>query len=353
MLTLNNKIKGLEKAPFFYYNNSILGIGGNMKKLDILIPQYKEDESVVCGLLNSIEMQRGIDKKDIQIIIVNDGTDVILSDEFLGKYNFDIKYLKNEKNMGISYTRNRAFDNGDAEYVMFCDDDDMFFSALGLYTIFMYMKKEFFDVLVPWFKEETIAENGETTYINHKKDITFNHGKVYRRSYLEENEIRFSTKVTFHEDVYFNALALTGSPNILEVNNCYYLWCNNMNSTTRRNKDFLVDNCDIQVNCYYELVREFLKRGLIENARINVASGLFKMYYESQTEKYEKRPDRLYVMEKCIKKFYNDYKKIYNTVSENEKIDILKNMKRDYLDCGVIFEKYTFSDWLKHIEELE
>ena len=96
-----------------------------MKKLDILVPQYKEDETVISKLLDSIALQQGINFDDIGVIIVNDGTDVILSDDFLKKYKFDIKYIKAE-HKGISETRNRALDESEAEYVMFCDDDDMF-----------------------------------------------------------------------------------------------------------------------------------------------------------------------------------------------------------------------------------
>lgn len=327
-----------------------------MKKLEILIPQYKEDESVVKKLLNSIALQQGVDlKKDVGIIIVNDGTDVILSDGFLKSYDLDITYLKNEKNMGISYTRNKAFDASTAEYVMFCDDDDMFCSSTAFNTIFKYMNKldEFgrlgFDVLVPWFKEEILDENGNTIYITHKKDITFNHGKVYNRFYLESNNIRFSTEVTFHEDVYFNALALTCSERIIRISESYYMWCNNINSTTRRNKDFLVDNVEIQVKCYSKLIDEFLKREMILNAKANAASGLYKMYYESQTGKYLRRPDRLEVLEKCTKEFYLKYKYLYEKCSEEQKIKILKAMKCDYLELGILFENITFNDWIKKI----
>ena len=330
-----------------------------MKKLEILIPQYKEDESVVCKLLNSIAMQQGINlKKDVGIIIVNDGTDVILSDDFLKGYDLDITYLKNEKNMGISFTRNKALDAATADYVMFCDDDDMFYDSLAIHTIFERINEmdEFgrlgFDVFVPLFKEEILDENGRVKYITHKNDITFNHGKVYNRFYLISNNIRFSTEVTFHEDVYFNALALTCSERIVRADDCYYLWCNNMNSTTRSNPDFLVDNVEIQVKCYSKLIDEFLKRNMLSNAKANAASGLYKMYYESQTGKYLRRPDRLEVLEKCTKEFYLKYKKLYEICSEEQKIKILKAMKCDYLELGILFEKITFEDWIKKIEAL-
>ena len=52
-----------------------------MKKLQILVPQYKETEDIIKPLLDSIEVQQNVDlKNDVGVIIVNDGTDVHLSD---------------------------------------------------------------------------------------------------------------------------------------------------------------------------------------------------------------------------------------------------------------------------------
>ena len=63
------------------------------KKLQILIPQYKEDESIIKSLLDSIEVQQNIDlANDIGVIIVNDGTDVHLSQEFFNRYSFNYFY---------------------------------------------------------------------------------------------------------------------------------------------------------------------------------------------------------------------------------------------------------------------
>ena len=59
-----------------------------MKKLQILIPQYKETEDIIKPLLDSIEIQQNVDlKNDVGVIIVNDGTDVHLSDDFLNRYS--------------------------------------------------------------------------------------------------------------------------------------------------------------------------------------------------------------------------------------------------------------------------
>ena len=46
-------------------------------RLQILVPQYDETDEIVKPLLDSIALQQNIDFKDIGVIIVNDGSDII------------------------------------------------------------------------------------------------------------------------------------------------------------------------------------------------------------------------------------------------------------------------------------
>ena len=52
-------------------------------KLQILVPQYNEDESIIKCLLDSIAVQIKVDFNDIGVIIVNDGSDCLLDVNFL------------------------------------------------------------------------------------------------------------------------------------------------------------------------------------------------------------------------------------------------------------------------------
>jgi hypothetical protein len=85
---------------------------------------------------------------------------------------------------------------------MFCDADDMFFNACGLWMIFREIKTGF-DTLTSKFIEAGKTPEGAITYINHENDGTFVHGKVHRRQYLIDNDIRWDPKITIHEDSYF------------------------------------------------------------------------------------------------------------------------------------------------------
>lgn len=124
---------------------------------------------------------------EIGVIICNDGSDIFLTDQFLKSYPYQIDYYK-EPHRGVSATRNACLDYATAEYVMFCDADDMFYSVCGLWHMFREMNQGF-DSMVSLFIEETRNPNNkeEIIYVNHEMDRTFVHGKIHRRQYLIDN----------------------------------------------------------------------------------------------------------------------------------------------------------------------
>ena len=174
-------------------------------KLQILVPQYREDDEIIRPLLDSIAIQQNVPFDEIGVVICNDGSDVHLSETLLEAYPFDIQYYLGP-HRGVSATRNACLDHATADYVMFCDADDMFFNACGLWILFREMTTGF-DSLVSVFIEETrVPGTGEVTYINRQQDSTFVHGKVHRRQYLLDRRIRFNNTLIIHEDSYFNKI---------------------------------------------------------------------------------------------------------------------------------------------------
>ena len=148
-------------------------------KLQFLIPQYKETQEEVKPLLDSIAIQQNINFSDIGAIIVNDGSDVLLDEDWLKSYPYKIEYYKNE-HLGVSATRNAALDKATADYVMFCDADDMFFNACGLWMMLREIELGGFDALMSVFVEETRdPKTKDIVYVNHEQDSTFGHGKMY------------------------------------------------------------------------------------------------------------------------------------------------------------------------------
>ena len=152
-----------------------------MKKLDILIPQYQETDNIIKPLLDSVAIQQNINCSDIGVIICNDGSKTFLTPKLLKSYPYEIQYYK-EPHRGVSGTRNACLDHSTAEYVMFCDADDMFYTACGLYIVFREIENGGFDSLTSVFIEESRDPlTKKPVYINHEMDSTFVHGKIHRR----------------------------------------------------------------------------------------------------------------------------------------------------------------------------
>ena len=179
------------------------------KRLQFLVPQYKETEEVISFLLDSIECQVGVDKKDIGVIICSDGGNYILDQKFLDKYSYDIDYVVCT-HRGVSGARNSAFLLSDADYVMYCDSDDGFCNTFALKIIFQNIdisEKEGkpFDLMSTKFYSEKQAE-GDTPWslsiCDHNN--VYIHSRVYRREFLVDNNLYFNEKIWANEDSFFN-----------------------------------------------------------------------------------------------------------------------------------------------------
>jgi len=323
-----------------------------MKKLDILVTQYKEKDDVVKNLLDSIELQQGINFDDIRVVIVNDGSDVFLSDELLSRYNYEIKYIK-APHGGISYARNQVLDQATAKYIMFCDCDDMFFNMFGLRMIFEEMDKMDemtgligFDILVPPFEEE--VGEGCIEIEHHVKDSSFIHGKVYSLDFLKRNNLRWKDDVYCHEDVYFNCLAQNIANNIKRTEIPFYLWKYRKGSITRSDNVFEVDTFPELVKSFSYLIDELLKREKLDAAKVNAVSGIYRFYLFMNKITFTGREKECEVL---ISKFWKKYKPLYEKTKKDDKIRIMKELRESFYKAGLLFEKITFDDWIKRLEE--
>ena len=119
--------------------------------LQILIPHYKENPQEIKPLLDSLSIQQSINFNDLSVVIGFDGQDSIPlpEKEWQDLYPFNIKFL-HFSHQGVSATRNALLDASEADFIMFCDADDMFCHACGLYIIFNEIKTGF-DTLVSCF----------------------------------------------------------------------------------------------------------------------------------------------------------------------------------------------------------
>lgn len=323
-------------------------------KLQILVPQYKEADNIVKPLLDSIELQQNVDlKNEVGVIIVNDGSDVHLSEDLINGYTFHIDYYLN-KHKGVSATRNACLDYATADYVMFCDADDLFYNACGLYIIFREINNGGFDSLVSAFVEETRdAKTKEVVYVNHDMDSTFVHGKVHKRKYLLEQNIRWNEALTIHEDSYFNCLCQKLAGELKYCPTPFYLWKWRDDSVCRNDFKYILKTYNNMLDSNTALVEELIKRGKVQEAQYYVVAMIFDAYFTMNKAEWINQENKDYrdATEKRFKDYYTKFKYLYTTIPEDAKTQIVMGIKNRMFTEGLLMESITFDDWIKHILE--
>lgn len=325
-------------------------------KLQILIPQYKETDEVIKPLLDSIMVQQSVDlKNEVGVIIVNDGTDIYLTEDFLSSYPFEVKYFK-EKHRGVSGTRNACFDHATADYVMFCDADDMFCNVCGLYIIFNEIENGGFDSLVSCFVEESRhPQTKKPLYLNHEMDSTFVHGKVHRRKYLIDNHIRWNQNLTIHEDSFFNIQCQNLSRNVKYCPMPFYLWKWRDESVCRHDPKYILKTYNNMIDSNDALIDEFLKRGMLDKAGFYTVFMIFDAYYTMNKPEWINQENQEYrtATEKRFGKYFKKRENLWTGVTIQDKMQISNGVRSRSVNEGMLMEAITIDDWLKKIKEEE
>ena len=93
-----------------------------MPKITVIIPVYNTEKFLKDCLDSLVEET----EKDIEIIAIDDAsTDHSLEilEEYAKIYP-NIRVIRNEKNIGVSETRNKGIELAEGEYITFVDSDD-------------------------------------------------------------------------------------------------------------------------------------------------------------------------------------------------------------------------------------
>ena len=325
-------------------------------KLQILVPQYKETEEVIKPLLDSIEVQQNVNlKKDIGVIIVNDGTNVRLSKKFLKRYSFPIEYhLHSHK--GVSATRNACLDYATADYVMFCDADDMFYNACGLYIVFNEINNGGFDTLVSAFIEESHNPyTKEVNYINHEMDSVFVHGKVHNRKFLLDNNIRWNEDLTIHEDSYFNCLCQRLGKEVTYSPTSFYLWKWRDASVCRHDPKYILKTYNNMLDSSTALIDQFIKRGRIEDAQFFATNMIYDAYFTMNKDEWLNQENKEYRhnTELRFKEYWITHKELHDSIPNEIKTQIIMGIKNRMYAEGMVLETLTFNEWIKQVEAIK
>lgn len=334
-------------------------------KLQILIPHYHEPAEVVRPLLDSVALQQAVDLGEVGVILCHDGADI--PDLALPDYPFAVEQIRIPHG-GVSAARNAALDHATAEYVMFCDCDDLFHNMCGLWILFKEMAVGF-DSLVSCFVEETRApedvpadpqtgqpamKKGEVLYINHEMDSTFVHGKVHRRQYLLEQGIRWNDSLTIHEDSYFNILCQNLSENVKYCPTAFYLWRWRDASVCRHDPKYILKTYRNMLDSNDALVDEFLRRGRQDKAAFYCGFMVFDAYYTMNKPEWINQANREYrdLTERRFAAWYAKHKGLWESIPAPEKMMISNGVRTRSVSEGMLMEAVTIEAWLQRMEAM-
>ena len=318
-------------------------------RLDILVPKYKEKQEDLLPLLMSIAYQQGCNvREDVRVLIGNDGGEYGITKDFMAQFPFKIIYSDGE-HRGVSATRNRLLDLSDAEYIMCCDSDDMFINLFGLNIIFQAMKNGF-DVFTSAFVEEVRYNNGGLQYVSRNKDSQLIHGKVFRRTYLIDNDILWNDAFEISGDTYFLGLALRINKHHTYCSTPFYMWKWNQNSVCRREKNHSVCEFGIKTDVIESLIDELLRRGMREDAEYYALLLTYDAYHLMISDAWENqsKPDRDEKERKYVH-FYKKFSDMIESAPKAMKVAVARNAKNSQFVQGNYIEKMTYDDWLKRL----
>lgn len=299
--------------------------------LDIIIPEYNCPEEHIKRLLNSINIQKNIDFKEIGIIIVNDSSKKKLRKGLFKNYpKLNIKYYVKDKNEGQGLARQYGLDNSTAKYVTFIDQDDIFniYDRTALAKTIDCLKNNDYNVLVTNFIAERLVD-GQLEYKVLKFHSSHLKGKYIKREAFEKFDVKFHPMLRQYEDSFvLTTLLLQTGYMYLDVTT--QVWKYNKNSQTNNAKvNFKTEYFEyfyIYVNDAYD----FLLLKKVKEADAFFMHGLYGLFLtlemselnDCEKEKREKMLYELYSKNKSkfdsfsrlehLQFLSDEYKTIYN-----------------------------------------
>lgn len=182
-----------------------------MKTLEIIMPHYNEDWSIVRPFFDMLSCQRQVDFSQLRVHLIHDGSDL-----FPKKYFANVPCTVVQTKLphkGVSAARNYGIDHADAKWVCFCDCDDTYANVYSLRFIFEVLGTETRDILWGGFVMESPGPSGIELTPHDRYDTVWIHNKYYRLDFLKDNHLYFCEDLYMSEDSAFNAIAnITTTP---------------------------------------------------------------------------------------------------------------------------------------------
>lgn len=288
-----------------------------MKTFSIVIPRYSEGDLDIFPLLASIGNQVGIDLDSIEVLVVSDKGAVPLTDVFVDcaktLTGLDIQLFELKEHGGPGMARQKGIDEAHGKWIMCCDADDCLHNVGVLGALLEIGENEGADIVTSsWLEEGVDPNTGKMVYISHDMDMTWMHGKLLRRSFLEENEIRHHPDLQVHEDTYFLSIVANLTEKRFHLPNVTYIWRFGEDSITRRDDAaYRWNSLPTFVDSAVWAMDELERRGIRECLTYKTVQLIFYMYYTLHSKEWEDHQDYLSETESHVAAGFGKYMALY------------------------------------------
>lgn len=249
-------------------------------KISIIIPCYNA-ENYIDRCLKSIEEQTYVldGTGEVEIILINDASTDGTYEKLLKyeeKYPDNVLVISCETNSGPGTVRNIGLKYASGAYVSFVDADDVIDITM-LSRMYEVMKLHDVDIVECGYRtfsdmaelagvssEESIKESVKATEKESIPKLKINNnngylikvetagdrgrfilksfktavwGRLYKKSFLDDNELYFPENMIYGEDNFFSGLAMLTCQSYYCINDSLYYYYNNVNGIIRRTGD--------------------------------------------------------------------------------------------------------------------
>ena len=295
-------------------------------KVSVIVPVFNT-EKYLKECVDSIINQS---LKDIEIIFIDDGSnDNSLS--ILEEYAKNDKRIKiiSKLNEGQGVARNIGIKSAVGEYIAFVDSDD-FIRIDMLEELYNHSKNKNLDICMCkvstyddvthevkndlWYYSLEVFKNFRKNVFKHTDTIDFTCeisvtpvNKLYKRSFLIDNNCLFAENYIFEDELFFYDVYLNAKRVSIINKNLYYYRVNRAGSTVTESTD--TDYSDI-LTIFKLIQQKFIELGYWNQYKINFSNRFLHLisWRYSQTAQIYKES------------FYNEFKKILTDLFKDSKI---------------------------------
>lgn len=317
--------------------------------IDVIIPAYNAHE-VIENALYSISTQSITNL--LNVYLVDDCSDKNYN-KIVKKFSklLNIVELKTPHNVGPGGARQYGIDNSNGEYIVFIDADDIFNDCCSIEKLYNAISNIGCNFVSSNFNVEE-----EDCFIQKRDFSTWMHGKIYRRSFLIQHNIRFNNTRS-NEDSGFNELV-----SLIEdgyhIEDYTYIWRLNIDSITRKNnREFRFYGLEGYSYNMAWAISEAEKRSANPYKMAECAFYCFVTMYVEYLRNYDNKDrdcNKILEWSKELKEYYLKYNDLLDEVAKNELIcSIFSSLSTHIyrLDMmKILNSKVTFDEFIELIK---